>query len=85
MLSLLLLMLNGLATAVGINLLQSRLERWDYDRHFQDWYDGCDGQRVHVLKVRPRWRAEPLRPTRPRHSWWWSDSDHSFLWGACRV
>jgi len=35
MLSLLLLMLNGLATAVGINLLQS-LERWDYDRHFQD-------------------------------------------------
>jgi len=36
MLRLLLLMLNGLATAVGINLLQSRLERWDYDRHYQD-------------------------------------------------
>ena len=36
MLMLLLLMLNGLVTAVGINLLQSRLERWDYDRHFED-------------------------------------------------
>jgi hypothetical protein len=36
MLTLLLLMLNGLVTAVGINMLQSRLERWDYDRHFQD-------------------------------------------------
>ena len=36
MLSLLFLMLNGLATAVGIHLLQSRLEVWDYDRHFQD-------------------------------------------------
>ena len=36
MLMLLLLMLNGLVTAVGINLLQSRLERWDYDLHFED-------------------------------------------------
>ena len=36
MLMLLLLMLNGLVTAVGINMLQSRLERWDYDRHFED-------------------------------------------------
>ncbi len=36
MLTLLLLMLNGLLTAVGINLLQSRLERWDHDRHFAD-------------------------------------------------
>ena len=36
MLSLLLLMLNGLATAIGIHLLQSRLERWDHARHFQD-------------------------------------------------
>jgi hypothetical protein len=36
MLTLLLLMVNGLVTAVGINMLQSRLERWDYDRHFQD-------------------------------------------------
>ena len=36
MLGLLLLMLNGLVTAVGISLSQSRLERWDYDRHFQD-------------------------------------------------
>ena len=36
MLSLLLLMPTGLVTAVGLNLLQSRLERWDYDRHFED-------------------------------------------------
>jgi hypothetical protein len=36
MLILVLVMLNGLVTAVGIHLLQSRLERWDYDRHFQD-------------------------------------------------
>ena len=36
MLGLLALMVNGLVTAVVINLLQSRLERWDYDRHFQD-------------------------------------------------
>jgi hypothetical protein len=36
MLILIVLMLNGLVTAVGINLLQSRLERWDHDRHFDD-------------------------------------------------
>ena len=36
MFSLVLVMLNGLVTAVGIHLLQSRLERWDYDRHAQD-------------------------------------------------
>ena len=36
MLGLLALMVNGLVTAVVINLLKSRLERWDYDRHFQD-------------------------------------------------
>jgi hypothetical protein len=36
MLILLMLMANGLVTAVGIKGLQSRLERWDYDRHFQD-------------------------------------------------
>jgi hypothetical protein len=36
MLTLLVLMLNGLVTAVGINMLQSRLERWAYDHHFED-------------------------------------------------
>ena len=36
MLTLLMLMLNGLVTAVGITLLQSRLERWAYDRHSED-------------------------------------------------
>jgi hypothetical protein len=36
MLTLLLLMLNGLVTAVGINVLQTRLEQWDYDRHCED-------------------------------------------------
>ena len=36
MITLLALMLNALVTAVGINLLQSRLERWAYDRHFED-------------------------------------------------
>ena len=36
MLGLVLLMVNGLVTAVGINMLQSRLEQWDHDRHFED-------------------------------------------------
>jgi hypothetical protein len=36
MITLLALMLNALVTAVGINMLQSHLERWDYDRHFHD-------------------------------------------------
>ncbi len=36
MVTLLLLMLMGLVTAVGMNLLQSRLERWAYNVHFED-------------------------------------------------
>ena len=36
MLTLAFLFLDGLATGVGIHLLQSRLERWHYDRHFHD-------------------------------------------------
>lgn len=36
MVTLLLMMLNGLVTAVGINMLQSRLERWAYNVHFED-------------------------------------------------
>ncbi len=36
MITVVVLMLNALVTAVGINLLQSRLERWAYDRHFED-------------------------------------------------
>ena len=36
MLTLALLFLVGLATAVGTHVLQLRLERWHYDRHFGD-------------------------------------------------
>jgi hypothetical protein len=36
MLTLTLLLLVGMATAVGTHDLQLRLERWHYDRHFGD-------------------------------------------------
>lgn len=36
MLAVVFIVLIGVGATIGMHVLQSRIERWDYDRHFED-------------------------------------------------